>query len=108
LYEIVNEHSVDGSSQEIFIDRDGAIFRHVLIFIRHGKVFLPANTTKEEFIMELGDYGIHCEYETCIHGKSFDDTNILGTSVRSINATETIKLNVGGHKYEVLRSVIYR
>jgi len=43
---------------EIFIDRDGEMFRHVLSYLRDGRVDLPLTTTKKGLLAELAYYGV--------------------------------------------------
>ena len=43
----------------IFIDRDGQLFRHVLNYLRDGKVVLPIAIHMNTFLHELSFYGIH-------------------------------------------------
>jgi hypothetical protein len=61
LAKTVSDRWLEDPSQEIFIDRDGSLFRHVLSFIRDGKVFLWHGITREEFIKELEYFGIECD-----------------------------------------------
>ena len=44
--------------QEIYIDRDYTLFRHVLSYLRDQKVSLPLTVTKEELLLELDYYNI--------------------------------------------------
>lgn len=46
---------------EIFIERDGQLFRFVLRYMRDGKVTLPVTEPKEALISELEYYGIDCD-----------------------------------------------
>ena len=46
------------AAKEIFIERDGERFRHVLSFLRDGKVVLPLSEPKEMFIADLQYNGI--------------------------------------------------
>jgi BTB/POZ domain len=55
LGQMVNEN-VPG--QVIFIDRDGEIFRHVLPFLRYGRVSLPLMINKAAFLRDLEFYGV--------------------------------------------------
>ena len=48
---------------EIFIDRDGTVFRFVLNYLRDGKVTLPATESRESFMAELEYYGIKVEHD---------------------------------------------
>lgn len=44
--------------KEIFIERDGNTFRHVLSYLRDGKVVLPLTATKKGLLLELTYYGV--------------------------------------------------
>jgi hypothetical protein len=46
------------SKSEIFIDRDGMIFRHVLSYLRDGQVMLPIAIDKNAILHELTYYGV--------------------------------------------------
>jgi len=71
----------EDSEAEIFIERDGSIFRFVLNYMRDGRVVLPISESKESVLAELEYYGIEvdkCQVNdasmrkaTCI--KSFRD-----------------------------------
>ena len=52
---------------EIFIERDGSIFRFVLSYMRDGKVFLPITESKEAVLAELEYYGIEVPDEDQIN-----------------------------------------
>lgn len=43
---------------EIFIDRDGEMFRHVLSYLRDGRVDLPVTVAKNGLLLELAFYGV--------------------------------------------------
>ena len=43
---------------EIFIERDGDLFRHVLSYLRDGRVVLPMTASREGLMLELQYYGI--------------------------------------------------
>jgi hypothetical protein len=61
LARLASETWNDGdAAKEIYIERDGESFRHVLRFLRDGKVMLPLSEPKESFIVDLLYYGIHC------------------------------------------------
>jgi hypothetical protein len=45
-------------NEEIFIERDGEVFRHVLSYLRDGKVSLPPTVTKDSLISDLQYYGV--------------------------------------------------
>lgn len=55
LGRMVTEHT---PGEPIFIDRDGENFRHVLQFLRYGRVSLPLMINKAEFLRDLEFYGI--------------------------------------------------
>ena len=46
------------SDSEIFIERDGEMFRHVLSYLRDGRVDLPVTVTKKGLLSELKYYGV--------------------------------------------------
>jgi len=46
------------SDSEIFIERDGEMFRHVLSYLRDGRVDLPVTVTKKWLLSELKYYGV--------------------------------------------------
>lgn len=59
LSRLTSETWNDGdATKDIFIERDGESFRHVLRFLRDGKVVLPLSEPKEMFIADLQFYGI--------------------------------------------------
>jgi hypothetical protein len=58
---------------EIFIERDGEIFRHVLSYLRDGKVSLPPIVTKASLLADLQYYGIEN-----IQEDKMDDTLVTG------------------------------
>ena len=51
--------------ETIFIDRDGQLFRHVLNYLRDGRVILPIAMDKNTFLHELSYYGIHVNDDDC-------------------------------------------
>ena len=53
LAKTVSDRWLEDSTQEIFLDRDGSLFRHVLSFIRDGKVFVPSSISKQGLVKEL-------------------------------------------------------
>ena len=55
LTKSASERWRDQSESEIFIERDGEIFRHVLSYLRDGRVDLPITVPKKAFMSEL-DY----------------------------------------------------
>ena len=69
LARIASEQWQQDPDAEIFIERDGKIFRHVLSFLRDDNVNLPITVSKEMLINELSYYGIDFE-EAKIHEKA--------------------------------------
>lgn len=57
---------VDSSKDELFIDGDGAAFRYVINYLRHGHVFLPPSESKDAFLHELEHYGLQGD-PNCVH-----------------------------------------
>jgi len=51
----------DDPDLEVFIDRDGETFRHVLQYLRHKQITLPKEVSKDSFLKELDYYGINFE-----------------------------------------------
>ena len=86
LAKTVSDRWLQDPSQEIFIDRDGSLFRHVLSFIRDGKVFLWHGITREEFREELGYYGIECDDDISeyIHEKLPISINSIGGHIDGV------------------------
>ena len=66
-----NEDAVD----EIFIDRDGDIFQHVLQYLRNGKVSLPSVVTIDSFIAEMEFFKLEFERSNILPDGSKNDTN---------------------------------
>lgn len=58
LYTIVNSEipTLKDGQGRIFIDRDGAIFRHVLNFVRCGVLFLPDDFVEYEQLRQEADF----------------------------------------------------
>ncbi len=48
-------------SVEIFIDRDGLLFRHVLNYLRDGKITIPVTVAKSAILRELEYYGVDAD-----------------------------------------------
>ncbi len=67
---------------EIFIERDGMRFRHVLDFVRDGKLILPVTESKDMMTLELAYYGIDVEAEKI---DDADATNKSTSSMTLIN-----------------------
>jgi len=55
--EISEQLEKDPKSKIVF-ERDGVIFRHVLMYLRDGKVVLPASVPKGKLLTELSFYGV--------------------------------------------------
>eukprot|EP01083_Nonionella_stella_P028448 78324_1 len=55
---------------EIFIERDGPMFRYVLQYLRDGKVTLPITESKEALVTELHYYGIDYTEDESINEKA--------------------------------------
>lgn len=62
---------VDSSRDELFIDGDGAAFRYVINYLRHGHVFLPPSESKDAFLHELEHYGLKGD-PNCVHAPAED------------------------------------
>jgi hypothetical protein len=64
LSQLITDHVQDNNHDDaIFIDRDGEIFRHILQFLRYGRVSLPLMISKTAFLRDLEFYGIHVPVE---------------------------------------------
>jgi len=71
-----NNTNIDNPTQEIFIDRDGDIFAHVLNYLRYGSIELPNSIPISMFERELDFYGI------TIHQSSIQQSTSVGTMQR--------------------------
>jgi len=58
---------------EIFIDRDGEVFSHVLNYLRYGEVMLPKTISMDAFMKDMDFYGIAVE-----QGSVRRENNALG------------------------------
>ena len=65
---------VETSMPEIFIERDGYLFRHVLSYLRDGRVVLPLTASGEGLMLELQYYGLDG-----VEKGNIDDSLIRGT-----------------------------
>merc|ERR1719162_1261229 len=65
---------------EIFIDRDGETFRHVLTYLRDGKVTLPLTAAKEALLSELEYYGV----------EGVDEKNVNDSLIKEAQTVETV------------------
>ena len=43
---------LDSLKQHYFIDRDGKMFRHILNYMRHGRLLLPDDFTDYDLLLE--------------------------------------------------------
>lgn len=66
LAKCASEQWQQDKSQEIFIDRSGAIFEHVLNYLRDGVVALPITVRKVTLLKELEYYGVENVDESAI------------------------------------------
>lgn len=48
----------DPGQEELFIDRDGDLFAHVLNYLRYGSIELPITVARSMFEREIDYYGI--------------------------------------------------
>jgi len=62
------------SMSEIFIERDGDLFRHVLSYLRDGRVVLPLTASREGLMLELQYYGLDG-----VEKENIDDSLIRGS-----------------------------
>eukprot|EP00594_Rhizosolenia_setigera_P015759 CAMPEP_0178966242 /NCGR_PEP_ID=MMETSP0789-20121207/16805_1 /TAXON_ID=3005 /ORGANISM="Rhizosolenia setigera, Strain CCMP 1694" /LENGTH=233 /DNA_ID=CAMNT_0020651469 /DNA_START=203 /DNA_END=901 /DNA_ORIENTATION=- len=51
---------------EIFIDRDGDRFTHVLDYLRYGEVMLPKTISMDAFMKDMDFYGIAVRYKNSV------------------------------------------
>ncbi|XP_030852920.1 BTB/POZ domain-containing protein KCTD19-like [Strongylocentrotus purpuratus] len=92
----VNDPSIRNEEGHYLLDRDGEIFRHVLNFLRSGRLVLPDGFREYDLL--------RCE------AKFFK----LGELQKAIPATSSVKmassltLNVGGKLYQTKRSTLER
>ena len=70
LAKSASEEWLKDESEEIFIERDGSTFRHVLSYMRDGKVILPVTEPKKSFVDELTYYGVEVRGEDIDDGKA--------------------------------------
>ena len=59
---------------EIFIERDGDLFLHVLSYLRDGRVILPLTASREGLMLELQYYGLYG-----VEKENIDDSLIRGS-----------------------------
>jgi len=62
------------SMSEIFIERDGDLFRHVLSYLRDGRVVLPLTASREGLMLEFQYYGLDG-----VEKENIDDSLIRGS-----------------------------
>mmetsp|Transcript_9542 Transcript_9542/g.14382 ORF Transcript_9542/g.14382 Transcript_9542/m.14382 type:complete len:123 (+) Transcript_9542:79-447(+) len=60
---------------EIFIERDGTIFRFVLNYLRDGKVGLPITETTDAFVAELEYYNIGADMDKIVRKINVEDAS---------------------------------
>ena len=70
LAKSASEEWLKDESEEIFIERDGSTFRHVLSYMRDGTVLLPVTERKKSFVDELTYYGLEVRDEDIDHGRA--------------------------------------
>jgi len=78
----------EDSTSEIFIERDGELFRHVLSFLRDGHVALPVTETKKRLMLELQYYGVDSVNEESIDdnaSQSLQCGNIYKKTIKGFN-----------------------
>lgn len=93
LCKSVCEHLQSGEvdcskGDELFIDGDGAAFRYVINYLRHGHVFLPASESKDAFLHELEHYGLQGD-PNCVHAPTEDTAAAAGLGTASRYMTQT-------------------
>ena len=72
LAKSASERCQEDSRSEIFIERDGDLFRHVLSYLRDGRVVLPLTASREGLMLELQYYGLDG-----VEKENIDDSLIL-------------------------------
>ena len=76
LTKSASETGLKDESEEIFIERDGYSFSHVLSYMRDSKVVLPVTERKKSFVDELTYYGLEMRDEDI----DFDRANLRAIS----------------------------
>lgn len=64
LSKLISDRWMTDPNSEVFIDRDGELFTHVLNYLRYGSIILPTNISIDTFIKDLDFYGIYAEKGT--------------------------------------------
>mmetsp|Transcript_27861 Transcript_27861/g.34396 ORF Transcript_27861/g.34396 Transcript_27861/m.34396 type:complete len:279 (-) Transcript_27861:200-1036(-) len=77
---------------EIFIERDGALFRFVLKYLRDGKVFLPLTVAKNDLINELDYYGVDIFEESIVDERTQGILAVGAFNKGAIALKETLTL----------------
>ena len=72
----------EDSMSEIFIERDGDLFRHVLSYLRDGRVVLPLTASREGLMLELHYYGLDG-----VEKENIDDCLIRGSQHAGVYKT---------------------
>ena len=86
----VSEQCKDNDETEVFIDRDGTIFRYVLNYLRDGHVTIPITETIEALMKELDWYGIEAHFEDIHVVPSSAGTTKAGTRVAPSKTSSTM------------------
>jgi hypothetical protein len=84
LTKIASDQWQEDPELEIFIERDGSTFRHVLKYLRDGKVKLPITETKSDLIEELAYYNIDHDTDK-IDDSNERQANLFTTAQETIN-----------------------
>ena len=80
---LVSKRKEESHGKELFIDRDGKTFRHVLNYMRYGSVCLPITASKKDFLRELNYYGIAVHDESaCVQQEGYVDTTLMSKTIR--------------------------
>jgi BTB/POZ domain len=70
----------------IFIDRDGENFRHVLQYLRYGRVTLPLSISKSAFLQDMDFFGI----AIAPPGSVTDNDHIVDDSLANLQAARRL------------------
>ncbi|XP_072172539.1 uncharacterized protein [Diadema setosum] len=88
--------SAKDESGNFLIDRDGQIFRHVLNYLRNGKLVLPERFAELALLEQEADFFQLGSLKADIH------------TLREASLAESVTLNVGGKIYQTTRNVLSR
>ena len=88
---------VETSMPEIFIERDGYLFRHVLSYLRDGRVVLPLTASREGLMLELQYYGLYG-----VEKENIDDSLIRGLQSADgyLDMVQSLKKQIKENKKE--------